>query len=557
MEECQIAHAVGAPTQVCIRNFPSMDQKVAVLTDRLRAVSHLIQGDLRTRWHGLLDRCRDVVIIWSGLKCAMLFREMVISGMGMSSEGAADTSRGAPLTRSTIDRGILKCALGILGSREMRSTTIDYLAASATLRQRAALRTSNKAPQATSMEDVPWKGGAAVAVLHASTKACGSYISELNETILSLGSGRFTLSFDPEGGYCDYRRIEFEKRMVENGAQVPLDEIPRPTKGILDFCQPGHMLLEIMGNRMRSQAHASFGLHGFAGLLHPNEQVAELKYDMLKSRCLKLQEVLQSESATDSMPTGLFGDLKRIFRDDLFLEASSLLLKTRDVHCCRLYFVKKVPSQPTTHLGVDQENEGQTGEDLLTQCLEAPGWNNTTQPMDFDPPPKPGNKTPELRMCPQDCPCAGAGVKISTLLQSLFTGCFGTKWNIENGFNTIRKLRESCSRVSRGAAELGMMTKHACIHANSLQNIGASKYKPISLKNTDWEFSHIKVGAIKQLSETLFSANGKESGGPFTTTMKTMLGLNKRIKRTSGAELDFTATPPIDFSRRRVRNWYR
>ena len=544
-EEARIAIAISAHHDIRIYEHPTLAQKRALLVDRLLAVSKLRQADLRGRWHGLIDRASDIIVIWTALKCALIYRECIVSGVGVVPYCNSASPKPPVFERCVIDGGITKCTLAILGSREIRTSTLDYVLLTATARYRSGMRSKNEPPCGVSMRNMPWRGQAGLSVAHAASRAMGDITREIHETLTSLATGMFKMS--PDEYYVEENQDAVSR---DEGAAFWFEgsaaDSAIPTKGPFKFCQPGIALIDYVSRRLRSQLPQCLGVNAFASLLHPEKQLADRRYKQLKKRCAKLKSIVSDEQQMNGVPGDILQDIKKLCRDDLFMQVSELFSRTMSLGCCRLAYDSPMYE---AHFGTADDSERDENEDeesniRMNRNCEAP-LNDETQPME-PLPPNTDNKLdrPIYRQCPQTCSCNGASSELCGLLEAQYAGAFGTKWTIEHAFNSVRRLKESCAVTSRGAAELSMYTKHACIHANSIHQAKYQRCLPIVLTDADWELSTLKISTSARDSNAIFrTSSGSETSKAYSYLVD-LLGMRKQMKRRNGPDYSFTATLP-------------
>ena len=534
-----LARAVGATTHVVLYDNPTVPQKIAAFTDRLKAVHSFSKGDMRGRWHGLIDRCLDVAIIWTVLRCVLIYREMIISGVGIIPTATGATVAGRGMKPSSIDNGIMRCASGILGNRLIRGAALDFLCTTCTFRVRAGLRTANRCPPGMNMKQVPWKGHAAVSVLNHSHASAGGFLGELEETLVSSATGTFDVA-GRQFAYNTSRSEKPPKEECDEPAEGAPDPTKEPTQSALPFLQPSTFLLDFLARRCRSQALFALGPYSFSALLHPDVEWAQHRYRVIETRCRKVQALMGCNNVGKRVPGGVLLDLKRLCRNDLYMQLARCLMQVSNVHCCRLSFPPSDGLEESQNGPMDM-HIGATGSQRGEECGGLNEKDAPTQGM------TPGATSvgmapgcrPIQRKCDYACHCGGSGKEMSDLLECSFAAMYGTKWNIEAGFNAVRKVKASCSVQSRGAAEIAGYTKHSAVHSNSLQHESPLRGAPVKLTDADWEVAPTPMRKNAKGTNLLYTAQSMESPGALYPTIKTLFGLSPPQKRT-GASTDYS-----------------
>ena len=525
--------------------IPSKEQELSLFRDRLEALLKIPTEDNRSRWFARTDRAADIACHWHSLLCVLLYREMRITGIGLRVSDVQGATSTQSLNKHPIDGGIIRCCQSLLTDSQVRACVLNYACVTATFRQRSGMRTANGAPPNQSDAKSPWPGHAGTSAMQLSHVSTGCFLRELNETLCSLVVGDFAIhgkkylapdpnTFPQEPTVMDTSTYGADRDIFSNMGY-----------SVLRSLKPGAMLLDYLSNRMRSQGIFFYGLLSFAGLLHQDEGVALEAFDRLRTRA-QTMSAITSESDLEPLPDHVQDDLRRLWRDDVYQELTTLILKCPSLYCCR-----------RTYATWSQGLMSGTGQCVPTSSMEEPDEVKANSsgaeedPVDFEvegvpictghiPQPTPSPKT---KPCPDGCTCEGSGGKLSSLLQDCFTGMYGTNWACERAFNAIRAVRKSQSVNTKGRAENTSVTKFAAQHGNSLKLASPNKGCPVTVNLSTWE----KAPALK--SQDFKDVRGHfenqqfESSKAFYLQAKECLNWNEPTRRSPEKKEPFFMLP--------------
>ena len=470
----------GPPVQ------PTRAQRILVFKDRITAATMCTSADLRGRWFGLYDRARGLVPIWTGMLCALTFREMILRGIGVISQSAHDVMRSHSIKGSSLDKGVLKCAQGLLCSDEFRSQVFTWVATYGTFRARSGMRTANKMPPGFQNAPAPWRGHARVSWGQQCARAVGDWVWEINETLSSLRNGKFTVE---PANYAKCN-VEHSKNPTLNSLHVnPMEDAEVDGHSEMfgqPFVQPSKSLLRYISARTRSQGVHELGILKFASFVHPSLEVAQshfLKYRDVLRKCTKAMD------CTDEMTlhTQMKESLLRLFRDDIFNEACIAFGHMQSVKCARFNIDDECDDEPQNNDLAQDENAESTDSQHAWKLNR-----RHTEPS--DPKQAQERKATEAEKrergykpkCTQPCMCTPAGNGLRRTILAMCTSIHGTK-SIEDSFNSIRSARDSRSKKSRGKADNSMCTKYMAQHANTLRQERKCTSQPIKMCTMDFE----------------------------------------------------------------------
>ena len=523
--------------------MPDDNAMLLVFKDRLQSLRKVSTVDDRGRWFARSDRACDIIPVWTVLRCVLAYRDMRISGMGIAPSHKSQGANG--LTKQNIDGGIIKCCVSMLMDTTIRASLRNYAFTCATFRKRSGLRTANRAPPEQSIAESPWVGHPALSVMHSSHAAVGGFIEEIHETLTSLTDGDFDISkrcqqfiglssYKYEPAICAPMTYDHSTGMFQDcGLNV--------TKLI----SPGAQLIDYIGARVRSQGLFSFGVLAYGALLHQDREKAARAYNHLRCTSDTLKSVM-NETNEEKLPEDVLLDLKRLFRDDIYMSLNKLLGKTASVDCCRRILKcgnrTNGPGDENMHEPGDTFTRSNTASSC-SSSMSMGGEPTTASPRILAGESKEPSEPLDATACPDTCTCEGTSAEMSLLLQDIFAGLYGTKWTIEDAFNAIRKMRMSLSTNSKGRAENTNISKYIAQHSNSVKKSGDRKSLPVRLSHNDYESLPSFRRSHKSGLEAHFTNQQCEPNKDFFHRAKKALGWGSDGSSARTAEPSFTMVP--------------
>lgn len=488
VDELKWARSFGAwaecapPTQ-----HPTRAQRIEVIKDRLIALTKCTTADLRGRWFGLYDRARDLVPVWTALLCALTYREMVMRGFGTLCPKLHASIEVAPMKPSSVDKGILKCAVGILCTDVIRSEIITWVALNYTFRARSGMRTANTTPPGFQNMHTPWSGHAHVTATQLCARATGGYLDEINETLHSVHTGSFAIDRDefarltfPFPTSCTMDSLLIDSERTDDGVWSA-DKAPDM------HIQPDKMLLRLMSTRVRSQGVHELGVLKFASLLHPSNHVAHahfVQYKAVLDKCMAAALVTTDKPIPDSIKQSF----THLFRDDLFVEACNSFVHMQTPDCARPYIGHidleggdATASQPGMNDGIGGvhlasiNSSDEKEANLEAEEREKAMTDDERRDRGFRP------------KCSPPCTCCVHADPFRRILLAMCTSLHGTKFVVEDGFNSMRSATDARSKKSRGNAEISMCTKYMAQHACTLKQERRNTSSPVKVHILDLE----------------------------------------------------------------------
>ena len=546
--ECAWARILDRPCTVEIHERPSATQRANVLRDRLWAVGKMCTSDSRGRWFGTFDKACDIIPVWTAILVSLSFREMCIAGHGLCALRRGMVGGSMTVKPSSMDKGVLKCIVYILLHRQQRAEVMGYVATHKTFRARSGLRTANHYPCYLGEGDFPWDGHAGVSAAQKCTSAAGGFISELNEAIESVRTQRYAIQPNEYMRYNgntsstpDWRALPvgLEEDDGHNTAQSFVDEIT--------FLQPGQVLLEHISARTQSQALSCFGLLHFAALVHPDEGKAMEAYSELMMKARRVHDALD-EMARGNVPHAVADGIRRLARDDVYMEALQAILCTESVKCVRIK-VDNVGEEGEDGDAMsvldDAQSSGRDASQREGPTSGGPRFNVRGWLSKTETDAKVHRTIGYVAECGEGCPCAPNSYAIRRTIRDMCTALHGTKFCIEDAFNSIRRAREAKSCKARGRAELNVFTKYMAQHACSMGQEGRGKSAPVKMDYLDFEGQTLQGRKEYNALKVHFQNQQKETCTQLYRAVRCMTGLSTpRTKEELEKYKHFEGIPP-------------
>ena len=533
VQDVLFARACGGCSNVRIPDMPTEPDQLNVFVDRIGALRKFSTEENRGRWFAKTDRALDICPVWSALRACLVYREMRITGVGVMSEPRGGNSTEANVKKSSLDGGILKCCMSLMSDRKIRMRLYNYAFMSLSFRRRSGMRTANYEPPGQKTEDSLWYGHAAQSAMHLSHAATGGFIKEINESLHSIKAADFDIA-DSLKQYkgCEPYIYEPTKCPAESFGHRK-DLFANMTPNIINAIAPGAYIIDYLGSRLRSQGVYSFGVLAFAGILHQDMSLATEAYNRVKTRT-KMISALMSRDAKCTLPEPVLADLQFLCRDDIYVELSQCISKTMAVDCCRRL-------KPNQSHGNGDENRADKVSERASRGSGVSGHSaelKTKDELSFtDEPVASECREPKPALgsdrCPGNCACNGASEQMSLRLQDICCGLFGTKWNVEDAFNEIRKVRVSAAVNSKGQAANTNITKYGACISNSIKKSHPRKSCPVQLSHAE----SLRLPPLSTLdykkAVNNFVNQQYESSPAFYRALKTSIGWSQQQRGNS------------------------